>query len=564
MSHRAKFRISVLSLIALIIFSLPAQAQSLRDVLLGKAKVIPPERRFENKIKMRDGTQLATLITLPEGKGPWPVILTRTPYGKETAGLGAAPIDFTAMGYAHVVQDTRGTGGSEGVFGSFKHEKGDGFDTIAWIGEQPWCDGKIGMFGVSASGILANFAAMSHPPKLVCTFVVVAHGCDFRFGSYSGGVFLKDLNERWFKLLGHPFTDTLRPRLGIYDDEAVGMDMQRHYTDVHIPTFNVCGWYDCFVESGIENFEGLQQHGSGFAKGNQKLVVGAFGHFPLNGKLSYPKEASKPDLEAVGRWFDHWLKGKENGIKSEPAVRYFLMGDTVDKSAPGNEWRSTNVWPPKGKTETLWLGQNGSLDRIAPMKESTASYDSDPHNPVTTLGGNNLFLSRGPMDQRETRNRKDVLRFETEPLTEPTAIVGRIYADLLVSTDAPDTDFVAKFVDIYPDGYEALVLDQAMRLRFREGFDRPQKAEAGKTYPLRINIGTTALVVNKGHRLAIHIQSTNSPRFEPHTNTWEQIDGYENAKVAHNTVHLGGENGSRVLLPVVPITSKNETAKKTE
>ena len=541
-----------------------AQAQNLRDVLLGKSKVIPPDRRFEKKIKVRDGALLSTLVTLPEGKGPWPVVLTRTPYGKESAGLGGAPIDFTEMGYAHVVQDTRGTGDSNGEFGAFRHEKADGFDTIEWIGEQPWCNGKVGMFGVSASGILANFAAMAHPPKLLCTFVVVAHGCDFRFGRYSGGVFLKDLNERWYKLLGHPLTDTLRPRIGVYDEEAVGMDMQHHYRDVHIPTFNVCGWYDIFVESGIENFEGLQANGSALAKGNQKLVVGAFGHFPLNGRLSYPREASKPDLEAVGRWFDHWLKDKENGIESEPAVRYFLMGDTFDKNAPGNEWQTTNVWPPKSDTKTHWLTQKGELIQSAPNDRTTLAYDSDPKNPVTTLGGNNLFLSRGPMDQRETKDRKDVLRFETEPLTEPTEIVGRVLADLVVSTDGPDTDFVAKLVDIYPDGYEALVLDQAMRLRFREGFEKPQQAEPGKTYPLRINLGTTALVFNKGHRIAIHIQSTNHPRFEPHTNTWEPLDGYEKARVAHNTVHLGGVDGSRVLLPVVPLTPSKQTAKNTK
>lgn len=529
-----------------------APAQSLQN-LFGRGKPIDPARRIIAKIKMRDGAELSTLVILPEGKGPWPAIVTRTPYGKESAGLAGVPVNFAEKGFAQVTQDTRGTGESEGVFGQFQYEKGDGYDTLDWVAKQPWCNGKIGMFGVSASGILANFAAMTSPPNLVCTFVVVAHGCDFRFGSYSGGVFLKDLNERWFRTLGHPLPETLRPRLAVYDDVAAGMDMKNHYADVKVPTFNVCGWYDCFAESGIENFEGLQQHGSGNAKGNQKLIVGAFGHFPLNGKIEYPREASKPDTSAVERWFNHWLKDDDNGIERDPSARYYVMGDPFDKEAPGNEWRVTSEWPPTSTPTRYWLAPKGELRTSAPDLETALSYDSDPRNPVPTIGGNNLFLPRGPMDQSRNRDRKDVLRFVSAPLADPVEVVGRVTARLSVSTDAEDTDFMVKLVDIYPDGYEALVLDQALRLRFRDGFEHSQKAEPDGVYPISINLGTTALVFNKGHRIAVHVQSTNSPRFEPHSNTWEPVSDVKEMKVAHNTVHLGGEAGSCVILPVTMV-----------
>jgi predicted acyl esterase len=553
MGHRLQSHLFGVLLVVLAAANL-AHAQGIRDVLLGKSKPIPADRRFEVMVPARDGTKLATLVTLPAGSGPWPVIFTRTPYGKESPGLGPAAVEFHNIGYVHVVQDTRGMGKSEGTFGTFEHEKPDGFDSILWITQQPWCNGKVGMFGISAGGILANLAAMAQPPALVCSFVVVAHGCDYRYGTYSGGVFQKDLNERWYKLLRRPLEPSLLPRVSPYDQKAADMDMRQHFTKVNIPTFNVCGWYDCFVQSGIENFAGLHNQGAGQAKGNQRLVVGAFGHFPLNGKLEYPKEASKPDTAAVQRWFDHWLKGIDTGIMAEEPVKYFLMGDPFDPSAPGNEWRTAKNWPPLHVSQTLWLAEKGDLRSAPSDSSSTLEYTSDPKNPVPTIGGNNLFLSRGPMNQAPTRNRKDVLRFVGQPLDAPTEIAGPVHVDLLVSTDGPDTDFIVKLVDIYPDGYEALVLDQAMRLRYRDGFDAPKPAEPNQPYALSFDLGNTALVFNKGHRIAVHVQSTNYPRFEPHSNTWDPVENIEQARVATNRLLLGTPKGSRLILPVIQAT----------
>lgn len=526
-------------------------AQALRN-LFRTPKPLPPERQFVVDVPMHDGTKLSTQVTLPEGKGPWPAILTRTPYGKGRGGLSGSALNFVEEGWAYVVQESRGTGESEGEFGQFHLEKGDGVDTLAWIGKQPWCKGKVGMFGVSAGGILANLAAMGNPPELACSVVIVAHGCSFRFGSYNGGVFIDDLNQRWYKALGHPLENEPKPRIGVYDDVAADMDMKNNYGNVHIPTLNVCGWYDCFMESGIENFEGLQHQGAGEAKGNQKLVVGAFGHLPLNGKLKYPAEAKKPSDALARRWFRRWLNDEDNGIDREPPARYYLMGDPFDDDAPGNQWIE-GTWPPPAEETTLWLGPNNELRRHAPTSNTSLSYQSDPKNPVPTVGGNNLFLARGPMDQRDIGTREDVLRFVSEPLTEPLEVIGRIFADLRVSTDGPDTDFIVKLVDIYPDGYEALVLDQPMRLRYRDGLDAPKRAEPSEVYDLRVKLGSTALVFNKGHRIAVMVQSTNSPRFEPHSNTWEPVASYDDARVATNTVHLGGAKGSRILLPVTKL-----------
>ncbi|MFO0949320.1 MAG: CocE/NonD family hydrolase [Planctomycetota bacterium] len=557
--------LGIFLILGLLVSANRSEGQFLESLLKPKPK---DERTTEYMVPTRDGVKLSTAVTLPKGEGPWPVVLSRTPYGKAQAFTGILGSELVENGYVRVAQDCRGRFQSEGNFGSFEMEPTDGYDTIEWIAKQPWCNGKVGMFGVSAMGITANFAAMTSPPNLVCTFVCVAHGCDYRFGSYPGGVFLQDLNERWFRTIGAPLPVSPKPRMSLYTEDWARRDMKNNYANVKIPVFNVAGWYDIFSESGMENYEGLHKHGGGNAKGNQKIVMGAFGHFPLNGKLKYPATASKLDVGLVIPWFDHWLKGKQNGIMEEPSCKYFVMGDTFDTSAPGNEWRTADSWPPPATETAYYFVHGGKLANRSAAEGSSITYAYDPRRPVPTVGGNNLFSPRGPMDQREVSRRTDVLRFESEPLEHPVEIVGRVFAELFVGTDVEDTDFTVKLVDVYPDGYEALVLDQAYRLRFREGFDKELRAEKGKTYPVRMNLWSTALVFNKGHKIAVHVSSSNAPRFEPHTNTWTPVDSYADAVVANNVIHVGGQSASRVLLPVTkiyaepthPPAAKKETA----
>ena len=178
------------------------------------------------------------------------------------------------------------------------------------------------------------------------------------------------------------------------------------------------------------------------------------------------------------------------------------------------------------------------------------------------MGGNNLMLPLGPMDQREVSSRGDVLKYETEPLAAAVEIVGPVIAELSVSTEAEDTDFMVKLVDVYPDGYEALVLDQAARLRFREGFDKMVRAEKNQVYPLKVHLWSTALVFNRGHKIAIHVTSSNNPRFEPHSNTWEPVASIDQAIKARNSVHHAAGAASRMLLPVTKIYAADAVSAK--
>jgi len=508
----------------------------------------------EEMVTMRDGVHLATSIYLPPGEGPWPVVLTRTPYGKDAMYGPQAHKEYLAHGYVRVAQDVRGKFKSEGKYAAFVDDIKDGYDTIEWIAKQPWSNGKVGMVGPSAMGITQNLAAIAAPPHLVTAFVQVAPSSTFRYSNYPGGLFLKNLNEEWLKAQGVPTGDIARPVIRDYDEEERLHDLRAQVAHVNIPMYNVGGWYDIFEQGTLDSFTVLQTDGGPKARGNQKLMMGAFGHGALKGDLKYPADAGNLNDGDTLRWFDYWLKGIDNGIMKEPAVRYYVMGDTFDKSAPGNTWRTADSWPPPSTPTSYYLTESHSLSTAKPATTGKLSYVSDPKNPVPAIGGNNLMMDRGPMDQRIVSNRADVLKFASEPLKEAVEVIGSITAELAVSTDAEDTDFIVKLVDVYPSGYEALVMDQGSKLRYQIQKGGQARPEKNKIYPIKVDLWSTALVFNAGHKIEVLVQSTNSPRFDVHSNTWEPVKSYDQAVKATNTVALDGR--SKIVLPVTKIYSR--------
>ena len=514
----------------------------------------------EEMVVMRDGTKLATNIFVPEGSGPWPTLLMRTPYGKDGRVKGTEPgsnrnlaASYGSRGYAHVMQDCRGTGRSEGQNIPFRMDQYDGYDTIEWIAKQPWSNGKIGMAGASALGITTTLAATFAPPHLVCGFVVVTPANIRSDTLYMGGVFRKEMNDGWLKSQGKPeqIAETVsRPIADPYWDWR---DIVRQHPKIQIPIYNLGGWYDIFAQGNIDNFVGLQTNGGGRAAGNQKLLMAPIAHGVMMGRIKYPENSRLNQQEIQLRWLDYWMKGIANGIMDEPAVRYYVMGDPSDPTAPGNEWRESDVWPPPAKTTAYHLHSKGKLSAEFPAAaESFEEYRYDPKNPVPTIGGQNLMIpGKGPMDQRAITAREDYLRFETSILSEPIEITGRVLADLWVETDAPDTDFMAKLVDIYPDGYEALVLDAPIRLRYREGVDKEVSTKAGEVVKVRLDLWSTSLVFNKGHKIGVHITSSNDPRFDPNPNTGKRLRADNETRVAVNRVHHDAAHPSRILLPIV-------------
>ncbi len=191
-------------------------------------------------------------------------------------------------------------------------------------------------------------------------------------------------------------------------------------------------------------------------------------------------------------------------------------------------------------------------DSLPQDPSAKSTYQFDPKNPVPTVGGGNLFAKKGPMDQRVIGDRKDVLKFATTPLSSPVEITGHVIVELMADSDCPDTDWTAKLVDVFPDGTERLVLDSALRARFREGFDHEVLMKKGQIYKFKIDLWSTSLVFNKGHRIAVHISSSNDPRFDPNPNTGKPLRADGETRVATNTIHHNRAYPSRILLPVVP------------
>ena len=208
------------------------------------------------------------------------------------------------------------------------------------------------------------------------------------------------------------------------------------------------------------------------------------------------------------------------------------MGDPEDDDAPGNEWRNADSWPPVSESACYYMHGDGTLTTdVCKLETTSKSFTYDPENPVPTIGGANLTIPVGPMDQRRIEARSDVLVFTTAELTAPLEVTGRIRAKLWISSTAPDTDFTVKLCDVYPDGRSMLVTDGILRTRFRESFRAEKMLEPNVICPIEIDLWSTSLIFNKGHRIRVSISSSNYPRFAPNPNTGAPVQ--TNAKDSH-------------------------------
>ena len=511
--------------------------------------------RRDLMVPMRDGVRLATDVHLPAGDGPWPAVVRRTPYGKSGAGSAS---QYTRRGFAFVAQDQRGLYKSEGTYVPHENEADDGYDTIEWVARQKWCDGQVGISGYSALGIAANLAASAAPPHLVAAFVAVAPESLFEEARFVGGVFKEADTSNWLSARGlsEAQIEAYRRRPTL-DQRWLETDFIFRRHRVQIPIYNLGGWYDLFLKGTIDNYRYLQDWGRPGARGRQKVRVGPFGHGGLRGDLRYPDASGWYDTDEELRWFDYWLKGIDNGIADEPPVQWYQRaaarrGQASDK----NEWRWASRWPPEeARIARLYLHAGGRLGALPPSeRQSLSEYRFDPGHPVPTVGGLNLTLPIGPMDQRVIGERKDYLRFETSPLTADVELAGPLSMELWASTDGTDTDFVVKLVDVYPDGYEALVIDSVLRARYRRGRRAEDVLEMTADRPERllIDLWHTGITFERGHRIAVHVTSSNWPRFAVNPNTGASpATRHEAQRIATNRVFHEADRASVLLVPLL-------------
>jgi uncharacterized protein len=514
-------------------------------------------KKTTEKVAMHDGVHLATDIYQPESQnGPLPVILMRTPYNKDT---GAKALSSAAVkhGYVLVIQDMRGRFASEGNDSVVFHNDGwgsrrDGQESLEWIVRQHWCNGSIATQGASALGITQTMMAPNAPACLKAQFVQVAFDDQYLQGTYQGGVWRKSLIEPWLKVCNfdHKSLDAFVKHPD-YDAFWAEGNAEAQAPRIDVPGIYWGGWYDIFCQGTINSFVSIQEHGGPHARGQCRLIMGPYAHGPFDG-LKYPTSAAKqPQAADAFRFFDDHLKGIDHGVSTEKPVHYYVMGDPEEKNAPGNYWRAADTWPPPSQPTPYYFHADGRLSAAPPSSvNAEKTYRYDPRDPVPTLGGQNLIPPKGPVDLRPIESRKDVLVFSTEKLDQSLEVTGRITAELFITSDCPDTDFTAMLADVYPDGRTMLVTDGILRARFRKSFEHEELLEPSQTYKLSVDLWSTSLIFNKGHRVRVLISSSNSPRFDPNPNTGHPFRADKETRAATNTVHLSAGHPSHIILPV--------------
>ncbi|MFX1599844.1 MAG: CocE/NonD family hydrolase [Promethearchaeota archaeon] len=556
---------------------------------------------IEEMVEMRDGVSLYTRIYLP-GSGDYPVILTRTPYGIGDPGVSPDPDDLSTwpsqilFGYGYVAQDTRGRYNSEGIDRLFYDDGPDGYDTIEWIASQPWCNGKVGITGGSASGNTAYLAAGENPPHLEAVLSYVASANLYNDLTFDGGAYRMDsVIWTYFQTLGglsqsHLFTvvpmaewgniptymynlyqnitdltshifpfppnravDSKawmnlpivagNPNFGIlqpFGDEIMSHPSEDDFRNVlnvldtiDVPVLHVAGWFDFFSRCTIDAFVSLQD------MGNQKLFVLPGTHGGL-GSLPY---------EPFYDWFDYWLKGEDTGIMDEPPVWYIGLGDDI--------WRYADHWPPGGIDYTTYYMHSDGILNTNPSADSEApiNFVYDPMNPVLTWGGRNLGLPAGSLDQTPVVfGRSDILSYTTPALTEDLEIAGPLKVYLSASSNCTDTDFTAKLIDVHPTGELMLVADGIIRARYRNSMALPElmSGNPADVYELTISMGDICQVFKAGHSIRIDISSSNFPKHDRNLNTGGELYTETEMEIAENTIYHDDDHPSYIVLPVMP------------
>jgi len=379
-----------------------------------------------------------------------------------------------------------------------------------------------------------------------------------------------------------------------------------------IPMLFVSGWYDSYTRATFENFAGLAAR----KRGPIRVLVGPWTHGITTPELSYAgdvefgPEAALESFDALHlRWFDRWLRRVDNGLDHEAPIRLFVMGggsgqrSGAGRLVHGGCWRDEREWPLARTAFTpCYLHADGSLRSEPPVEEtSSTAYRFDPANPVPSIGGNvsslrdivplprgivdpsyggrgqrsQDIMRAGGFDQREGSeffgctppylplgSRRDVLVFQTEPLREPLEVTGPLRVVLWVGTSAPDTDFTAKLIDVYPPspwypyGYALNLSDSILRLRYRNGRERGEPARPGEVMQVVITLYPTSNLFMPGHRIRLDISSSNFPRFDVNPNTGEPIGRDRLRVVADNTVFHERAHPSRIILPVIPAADR--------
>jgi len=508
-------------------------------------------------IPMPDGVKLAVTLYLPEGASPsekFPSILEYIPYRKDDWQESwdyELHSYYVLRGYVSARVDIRGTGTSEGAPPEREYsriEQSDCTEVIAWLARQPWSNGNVGMTGISWGGFNALQMASRRPPALKAIIAVAATENLFHDDiHYIDGIMHADEYElgmdQELQMTEPPDFPTDEKHVAPRFDSApwflLYLRHQRNgafwlepfqqpvYDSIQIPVYLIGGFYDGYRDNLPRMMMNL--------KSPVKALLGPWNH-------TYPNEAEPgPEFEwreSAVRWWDRWLKGVNNGIEKEPSLtvymRHWYPPDPSAREIPG-EWRTENSWPPAGVNEqTMYLAANHTLSSTSP------AVSADQLKYVPTAGVDAGFWW-GELTNDQRPSDAYSLVYDSPPLDQDTAILGFPRVALNASVTAPLADWMARLSDVAPDGTTTLITGAGLNGAQRESDTDPKDLLPEKIYPLRIDMHVTSWVFPSGHRIRIAISNALWPMLWPTPFPMTTV------------LALGGENASRLVLPVVPL-----------
>jgi len=549
-------------------------------------------------VPMRDGVRLSADIYRPDAPGRFPVLLERTPYNNNNNYYFERGTYYARRGYVFMVQDTRGRHDSEGEWYPLIYEAEDGYDTQEWAGTQPWSTGKVGTIGASYVGWTQWYPAPLANKHLACMVPYVAPPNPFKNFPYENGVLFLAAASWMLMMDGHtlqtfggdgnwvpdpPYklSEMLKhlpvsefDRMGgrrvswfqdwmehdTFDDYWKRLDYQSQFNKINVPTFHITGWYDGDFPGAFMNFPGMVKGAkTEHARRSQKLLIGPWAHaVNLTRRLTGVNfgQGSLIDLDRwVLRWFDHWLKGIDNGILGEAPIRIFVMG--------ANDWRDEWEWPLErtrwtkyylhstGRANSLY--GDGLLSTTPPGgDEPPDRYRYDPEKPAPAK-----HTTYGPIDLQKIERRMDVLVYQTPQLEDEVELTGPVTLKLYAGSSAPDTDFFARLSDVFPNGFAMGLGHGIIRARFRDSLEKSTLLEPGKVYEYTIELWPTSNLFHKGHRIRIEITSSAFPDFARNLNTGKNSQTTTEMQVADQTIYHDAKYSSHVILPVIPVDSSN-------
>ena len=518
-------------------------------------------------IPLVDGTRLAARIWLPEDAeaDPVPAILEYLPYRKGDAFAARDSRHhayFAGHGYAGVRVDLRGSGDSDGILRDeyLPQEEDDALEVIAWLAEQPWCSGAVGMFGISWGGFNGLQVAARRPPALKAVISLCAS--DDRYADdvhYVGGCVLAVDMLPWAAtmltsnalpphpdVVGEGWREAWLERIDrtpAYmeawlahqrrDDYWRQGSVCEDYAAIEAAVCAIGGWADGYSNAIPRLVAGLP--------GPRKGLIGPWSH-------AFPYDAAPGPaigfLQECLRWWDHWLKGADTGIMDEPPVRLWMQDAVAPaghhEQRPGR-WVAEDAWPPRGIDHRVWtIGPDALVGGGAGTPPPEAAALTHRSIESTGLDGGVWCADGGegdwPIDQRAEDGRS--LAFTSEPLSEPLEILGFPEVTLALSVDMPNALVAVRLCAVAPSGESLLITRGLLNLTHRDGHVEPRPLEPGRRYDVRLRLDAIAHVVPAGHRLRVAISTAYWPW------TWPSPEPV--------TLTLHGGGASRLVLPVRP------------